>query len=147
MMNDFDGVDVLLVEDNALDAELTIRALKKGNFNNKLLWVKDGVEALEFIDAKGAYESRDSRELPRLILLDLKMPRLNGIDVLRSLKGNARTHAIPIVVMTSSSQDRDLNECYQLGVNGYVAKPIGFAELTDAVARIGMYWLLVNRVS
>lgn len=145
-MNDFDGVEVLLVEDNAHDAELTIRALKSCNLHNKLYWVKDGVEALEFVNCKGAFSERDVRELPRLILLDLKMPRLSGIDVLRALKGEERTHGIPVVVMTSSSLERDLNDCYQLGVNGYVAKPIGFAELTLAVARMGMYWLLVNRV-
>jgi two-component system response regulator len=145
-MNDFDGVEVLLVEDNEHDAELTMRALKIANLNSKLYWVKDGVEALEFIEGSGAFVGRDARELPRLILLDLKMPRLNGLDVLRALKGDERTHAIPVVVMTSSIQERDLNDCYQLGVNGYVAKPIGFAELTKAVARMGMFWLLVNRV-
>jgi two-component system response regulator len=145
-MNDFDDVEILLVEDNDLDAELTIRALKKCKFSNKLYRAKDGVEALAFIAGSGAFVERDSRELPRLILLDLKMPRLNGIDVLRSLKADERTHAIPVVVMTSSSEPRDVDECYRLGVNGYVAKPIGFAELTEAVSRIGMYWLLVNRV-
>jgi two-component system, response regulator len=145
-MNDFDAVEVLLVEDNEHDAELTMRALKIANLNNRLYWVKDGVEALEFIEGKGAFAERDARELPRLILLDLKMPRLDGLDVLRALKGDERTHAIPVVVMTSSIQERDLNECYQLGVNGYVAKPIGFAELTKTVARMGMFWLLVNRV-
>jgi len=145
-MNDFEGVEVLLVEDNAHDAELTMRALKSCNLNHKLFWVRDGVEALEFIEGTGAFEGRDASELPRLILLDLKMPRLSGLDVLRALKGDDRTHAIPIVVMTSSNQERDLNDCYQLGANGYVAKPIGFAELTEAVSRMGMYWLLVNRV-
>jgi two-component system, response regulator len=145
-MQDFTGVEVLLVEDNDHDAELTIRAFKQCNITSKLYWVKDGVEALDFIAGAGAYGERDSRELPRLILLDLKMPRLNGIDVLRKLKGDERTHAIPIVVMTSSSEPRDLDECYQMGVNGYVAKPIEYAALTEAVARIGMFWLLVNRV-
>jgi two-component system response regulator len=145
-VEDYAGVEVLLVEDNDLDAELTMRALKSCNLNNKLFWVKDGVEALEFIAGTGAFESRDARELPRLILLDLKMPRLSGIDVLRSLKADERTHAIPVVVLTSSSERRDLDECYELGVNGYVAKPIGFAELTEAVAKMGMFWLLVNRV-
>jgi two-component system, response regulator len=145
-MDELTGVEVLLVEDNEHDAELTMRAFKKCNLTHKLYWVKDGVEALDFIAGTGAFEARDSRELPRLILLDLKMPRLNGIDVLRSLKGNERTQAIPIVVMTSSSEPRDLDECYQLGVNGYVAKPIDYGGLTEAVARIGMFWLLVNRV-
>ncbi len=146
-MNEFDGVEVLLVEDNVHDAELTMRALKKGNLNNKLCWVKDGVEALEFIAATGAYTSRDARELPRLILLDLKMPRLSGLEVLRKLKADERTQSIPVVVMTSSNQERDLKDCYDLGVNGYVTKPIGLEELTVVVAKIGMFWLLVNRVS
>lgn len=145
-MSEFDGVEVLLVEDNDRDAELTMRAFKKCNLHNKLFWAKDGVEALEFMNGTGAFASRDPRELPRLILLDLKMPRLNGLDVLRSLKGDERTQAVPIVVMTSSNQERDLDACYDLGVNGYVTKPIGFTELTEAVARIGMFWLLVNRV-
>jgi len=146
-MSEFDGVEVLLVEDNVHDAELTMRALKKGNLNNKLCWVKDGVEALEFIAGTGTYASRDARELPRLILLDLKMPRLNGLEVLRKLKTDERTQSIPIVVMTSSNQERDLNDCYELGVNGYVTKPIGLEDLTVVVAKIGMFWLLVNRVS
>ncbi len=145
-MNVFDGVEILLVEDNRADAELVMRALKKGNFANKLLWVKDGVEALEFVNCASAFADRDPRQVPRLVLLDLKMPRLNGLDVLRELKGNERTRAVPIVVMTSSNQSRDLAECYRLGVNGYVTKPIGFADLTEAVARIGSYWLLANQV-
>jgi len=145
-MSEFDGIEILLVEDNDRDAELTLRAFKKCNLHNKLYWVKDGVEALEFMSGTGAFADRDPRELPRLILLDLKMPRLNGLDVLRSLKADERTHAIPIIVMTSSNQERDLNACYELGVNGYVTKPIGFAELTEAIARIGKFWLLVNRV-
>jgi CheY-like chemotaxis protein len=145
-MNAFDSVEILLVEDNRADAELVTRALKKSDFFNKLLWVKDGVEALEFINCGSAFAGRDPRQLPRLVLLDLKMPRLNGLDVLRELKGNERTRPVPIVVMTSSNQSRDLAECYRLGVNGYVTKPIGFADLTAAVARIGNYWLLANQV-
>jgi len=145
-MSAYDSVEILLVEDNRADAELMTRALKKSNFFNKLLWVKDGVEALEFINCGSAFADRDSRQLPRLVLLDLKMPRLNGLDVLRQLKGNERTRPVPIVVMTSSNQSRDLAECYRLGVNGYVTKPIGFAELTEAVSRIGNYWLLANQV-
>ena len=123
---------------------MTMRALKKGNFLNKLYWVKDGVEALDFVHCRGAYAERDPRGQLKLMLLDLKMPRLDGIDVLRDLKGDERTRSIPIVVMTSSNQDRDVIETYRLGVNGYVTKPVQFAEFTDAVARIGMYWLLVN---
>jgi two-component system response regulator len=147
MTPDFAGIEVLLVEDNDRDAELTERAFKKSNLSSKLYRVRDGVEALEFIGGTGAFASRDRNELPRLILLDLKMPRLNGIDVLRALKADERTQAVPIVVMTSSNQERDLEACYELRVNGYVTKPIGFADLTEVVARIGMFWLLVNRVT
>ena len=145
-MNAFDNVEILLVEDNRADAELVMRALKKGNFANKLLWVQDGVEAMEFVNCSAAVTGRDPRQLPRRVLLDLKMPRLNGLDVLREFKGNERTRQMPIVVMTSSNQSRDLAECYRLGVNGYVTKPIEFADLLEAVARIGTYWLLANQV-
>jgi CheY-like chemotaxis protein len=140
------NVELLLVEDNRADAELVMRALRKSNFNNKLLWVQDGVEALEFIHCTAAFAERDRHQSPKLILLDLKMPRLNGVDVLRECKADDRTRAIPIVVMTSSNQPRDLEECYRLGVNGYVTKPIEFADLLEAVARIGTYWLLANQV-
>lgn len=145
-MSAIDNVEILLVEDNRADAELVIRALKKGNFGNKLFWVRDGVEALEFIRCKGAFRDRDSRQLPRLVLLDLKMPRLDGLDVLREFKGSDLTRPIPVVVMTSSNQSRDLAECYRLGVNGYVTKPIQFEDLTEAITRIGTYWLSVNQV-
>jgi CheY-like chemotaxis protein len=140
------GIELLLVEDNAQDAELTMRALKKCGHNNHLLWVKDGVEALAFIRCTDRFVDRDSNEFPRLILLDLKMPRLNGIDVLRKLKADEQTRMIPVVVMTSSSQDRDLLECYTLGVNAYVTKPIDSAELARSISRIGQFWLLENRV-
>ena len=145
-MRDFDAVEVLLVEDNRNDAEMAMRALVKSGFLNKLLWVQDGVEALDFIRCTGPYTTRDPTEVPKLVLLDLKMPRLDGLDVLRAMKSEARTRAIPIVVMTSSNQERDLAESYQLGVNGYVTKPIKFPDLVDVIAKIGMYWLLVNSV-
>ena len=145
-MNDYDHIEILLVEDNEHDAEMTMRALRKSNFLNELYWVKDGVEALDFIYCRGSYESRNPEELPKLMLLDLKMPRLDGHDVLRQLKSDERTRALPVVVMTSSNEDRDVFESYQLGVNGYVTKPVQFSEFTQAVAKIGMYWLLVNRI-
>ncbi len=143
--NAFEGVEVLLVEDNEQDADLILLAFKKGKLVNKLFWVKDGVEALDFVGATGAYESRDVWDVPRLILLDMSMPRMGGLDVLRALKADPKTRAIPVVVMTVSNQERDLSDCYALGANGFVTKPIGLKELTDAVAKIGMYWLLVNR--
>jgi CheY-like chemotaxis protein len=146
-MSDFDGVEVLLVEDNRPEADLIIRALRHVNLNAKLLWVRDGLEALEFINGTAAFAGRDTRENPRLILLDLTMPLMSGLEVLRSLKAQPRTRAIPVVMMTESNQEHDLSECYRLGANGFAMKPLGFHELTEAVARIGIYWLLVNRVT
>ena len=145
-MIDFDNIDVLLVEDNRHDAELAMRAFKRGSFTNKLLWVQDGVEALDFFKCSGAYEQRDPLQCPKLVLLDLKMPRLNGLDVLRALKSDERTRSIPIVVLTSSNQPRDVAESYRLGGNGYVTKPIQFADLMGAIEKIGTYWLRTNQV-
>jgi two-component system, response regulator len=144
-MSDFDDIETLLVEDSRHDAEMTMRALKKGNFLNKLFWVKDGVEALEFLRCEGDYKSRDPRQLPKLILLDLKMPRLDGLDVLRELKKDERTRAIPIVAMTSSDQARDVTAVYRLGASAYVVKPVQFGAFAETVAQIGMFWLCVNR--
>ena len=142
-----DSVEILLVEDNPQDAEMTMRALKKSNFFNQLLWVKDGVEALEFVRCTGPYRDRNPARLPRLVLLDIKMPRLDGLDVLRELKSDERTRSIPVVVMTSSNQDRDLEESYRLGANGFVTKPVQYASFCEAVERIGLFWLSVNRTS
>ncbi len=144
-MKDFSDIEVLLVEDNENDAEMTMRALKKANLLNKLYWVQDGVEALDFIRCKGPFESRDPQPRLKLILLDLKMPRLNGLDVLRELKSSEHTQSIPVVVMTSSDQDRDVAESYRLGVNGFVTKPVQFASFMESVSEIGMYWLMVNQ--
>jgi len=145
-MMDCDGVEVLLVEDNDVEADLMLRALQKCNINNKLFWVKDGLEALAFLNGTGAYEGRDVRVNPRLILLDLSMPGMSGLDVLRALKEGENTCGIPIVILTVSQQEHELSECYRLGANGFVSKPLGFDELAKAVARIGFYWLIVNRV-
>jgi CheY-like chemotaxis protein len=144
-MSAFDDTEILLVEDNPHDAEMTMRALKKSNFVTKLVWVKDGVEALEFIQCTGAYAGRTQQAPLKLILLDLKMPRLGGFEVLRALKSDKRTASLPVVVMTSSNQDRDVAESYDLGVNGYVTKPVQFAAFMEQVAQIGMYWLMVNQ--
>ncbi len=144
-MNDFDGVDILLVEDNAHDAEMTMRALKKSVPGNRLYWVKDGVEGLDFVRCKGAFAERDRRHDIKLILLDLKMPRLDGIDVLRALKSDPATKKIPIVMMTSSNAERDITDTYDLGVNGFVTKPVQVAEFASVVGEIGLYWLTVNR--
>ncbi len=138
-------VEILLVEDNETDAELTIRALKKNNLANKLVWAKDGAEALDFIFGKGKYSERDMEKgLPRLILLDLRMPKVDGLEVLQTLKADERTKMIPVVVLTSSKEDRDIVESYELGVNSYVSKPVEFDEFTEAVSTLGLYWMLLN---
>jgi CheY-like chemotaxis protein len=145
-MNEYDDVDILLVEDSDSDAEMTMRAFRKSNFVNRLYRVRDGVEALDFVHCRGEFVDRDPQHMPKVLLLDLKMPRLNGIDVLRELKSQPETRSIPVVVMTSSNQDRDIDECYRLGVNGYVTKPVQVATFSETIAGIGMYWLTVNEV-
>lgn len=137
-------VEILLVEDNPTDAELAIRALKKSNLANKLVWVKDGAEALEFVFATGAYAGRNITNGPKVILLDLRLPKVDGMEVLRQIKEDARTRTIPVVVLTSSKEDRDVAESYQLGVNSYISKPVEFDEFARTVAELGLYWLLVN---
>lgn len=137
-------VEVLLVEDNASDAELTLRALKKKNLANKLIHVKDGAEAIDFVFAQGAYTDRKVENGPKVVLLDLKLPKVSGIEVLRRIKSDVRTEVIPVVVMTSSREERDLVECYQLGVNSYVVKPVEFEDFARAVSELGCYWLLLN---
>lgn len=144
-MNDsMKEVEVLLVEDNPTDAELCIRALKKSNLANKLVWVKDGAEALDFIFATGAYAERIVTNGPKVILLDLHLPKVDGMEVLRRVKGDKRTRIIPVVVLTSSKEDRDIAETYELGVNSFISKPVVFDEFTRTVAELGFYWLLVN---
>jgi len=138
-------VEILLVEDNETDAELTIRALKRKNLANKLVWAKDGAEALDFIFATGKYSERDiEKGLPRLILLDLRMPKVDGLEVLQTIKADDRTKMIPVVVLTSSKEGRDIVESYELGVNSYVSKPVEFDEFTEAVSTLGLYWMLLN---
>ena len=138
-------VEILLVEDNPTDAELAIRALKKNNFANNLVWVKDGAEALDFIFASGAYTQRSVVNGPKVILLDLRLPKVDGMEVLRRVKEDERTRMIPVVVLTSSKEDRDVAESYQLGVNSFISKPVEFDEFAKTVAELGLYWLLVNR--
>ena len=138
-------IEILLVEDNPNDVELTLRALKKHNITNKVHVVKDGAEALEYVFATGAYASRDINHNPRVILLDLKLPKVDGLEVLRQIKLNERTKMIPIVVLTSSKEERDLVESYRLGANSYIAKPVDFESFVKAVADLGLYWLLLNQ--
>lgn len=145
-MDSFEQVEILLAEDNAQDAEMTQRALHKHNLGNRVYWVKDGAEALDFIFCRGAYADRDPARPPKLVLLDLKMPKVDGIEVLRQVKADERMRAIPVVVMTSSNEERDVTESYRLGVNSYIVKPIEFGAFLETVAKIGLYWVLTNRV-
>jgi two-component system, response regulator len=139
-------VEILLVEDSQSDAKLTIRALQKNNLCNNIIHLTDGAEALDFIFAKGKYAHRNTELKPRMILLDLNMPKMGGLDVLRVIKGDERTRSIPVIVMTSSKQDSDIIASYNLGVNSYVVKPVAFEGFSKAVAELGMYWMLVNQV-
>ena len=143
-MEQFEQVEILLVEDNAFDAELTMRALKNGGLANQLLWVKDGQEALDYLFRQGDYASRPDT-VPRLVLLDLKMPRVDGIEVLKAVKNDERTRRVPIVVMTSSQEERDVAQSYELGVNSYVVKPVEFNCLAEFARQAGYYWLAINR--
>ena len=143
-MEPFEQVEILLVEDSSLDAELMMRAMKGGGLANRLLWVKDGQEALDFIFRKGEFSRRED-SVPRLILLDLKMPRVDGIEVLKALKADEKTRKIPVVIMTSSQEERDVVQSYELGVNSYVVKPVDFAALTELARQEGYYWLAINR--
>jgi CheY-like chemotaxis protein len=145
MNSDVKEVEILLVEDNPTDAELCIRALKKSNLANSLVWVKDGAEALDFIFATGAYLGRDVLCPPKVVLLDLRLPKVDGMEVLRRLKADERTWAIPIVVLTSSKEDRDVLESYKFGVNSFISKPVEFDAFAKTVSELGLYWLLVNR--
>jgi CheY-like chemotaxis protein len=138
-------IEILLVEDNASDAEMAIRALKKKNITNNIVHLKDGAEALDFVFATGKFEGRDIQNQPKIILLDLKMPKVSGIEVLQTLKSDERTKAIPVVVLTSSKEDPDVKKCYELGANSYIVKPVGFENFTEAIAEIGVYWLLLNQ--
>ena len=143
-MDKFENVDILLVEDSPADAELAMRALRKGKLANHVTWVKDGAEALEFIFRTGAYAGRPD-QYPRLILLDLKLPKMDGIEVLKRLKADERTRVIPVVMITSSAEESDVIESYKLGVNSYIVKPVEFEQFSETVAKAGFYWMLMNK--
>jgi len=144
-MNDMYAVDVLLVEDNQQDAELTIRSLKKHKLANNIYVVEDGAEALDFIFCQGKYGERDIKHPPRVIFLDLKLPLVSGLEVLRAIKQDARTKSVPVVVVTSSREDPDIKAAYELGANSYVVKPVDFESFTEAIGKLGLYWLLINQ--
>ena len=137
-------VEILLIEDNLNDAELTIRALRKSNIANKLIHLKDGAMAIDFLFGIGEYEGRNTNNKPKVILLDLKMPKVDGIEVLKEIKSNEETKSIPVVVLTSSKENPDVEQAYALGANSYIVKPVDFENFRIAVSEIGMYWLLYN---
>ena len=144
-MPGINDIEILLVEDNPQDAELTLRALKKNNLANSVHHVKDGAEALDFLFATGPYSGRRVENPPKVVLLDLKLPKVDGLEVLQKIKADQRTMMTPVVVLTSSKQDRDMVESYKLGVNSYIVKPVEFEKFLEAVRQMGLYWLLVNK--
>jgi two-component system response regulator len=144
-MSQNDRVEILLVEDNPNDLELALHALRRHNLANHIEVVRDGAEALEFIFGTGAYAHRRVEDVPKVILLDLKLPKVDGMEVLERIKSDPRTRSIPVVVLTSSREERDVVESYQLGVNSYIVKPVDFEQFTEAVRNLGLYWLLLNQ--
>jgi len=145
-MTTLDDVEILLVEDNPNDVELTLRALQKHKLANKVFVVKDGAEALDFMFAAGAYSQRKIENRPKVVLLDLKLPKVDGIEVLRRLKKDGRTQNIPVVMLTSSQEERDVVVTYNLGVNSYIVKPVDFNNFVHAVSELGIYWRCLNKV-
>ena len=143
-MEDFNAIEILIVEDNPRDAELTLRALKKNNLANNILVAQDGAEALDFFFCRGKFEKRSFTRPPKVVLLDLKLPKVSGLEVLKVVKGDHRTAHIPIVVVTSSREAPDMKLAYEMGVNSYVVKPVDFDQFINAMSSLGLYWLLVN---
>ena len=135
---------ILLVEDNSDDVELTLRALKKNSISNKIIVARDGAEALDYLFAKGQYDKRDEKDLPVLVLLDLKLPKIDGLEVLRQIRGNELTRLLPVVILTSSSQQQDMIESYKLGANSYIRKPVDFNDFEKVIHVLGLYWLIWN---
>jgi len=144
-MTDLNEVEILLVEDNPNDVELTLRALKNNKLTNRIHVVRDGAEALDFLFSRGAYSGRNATSLPKVVLLDLKLPKVDGLEVLKQIKQDPRTHVLPVVVLTSSREEPDVERCYALGVNSYIVKPVDFEGFVRAVSEAGLYWLLLNQ--
>ena len=145
-MHNYSETEILLIEDNPSDVELTLRAFKKRNLANKVFAVSDGAEALEYIFATGRYADRDMNIPPKVILLDLKLPKVSGLEVLKKIKADDRTKAIPVVVVTSSREDSDLKESYKLGTNSYIQKPVDFDKFVEVLSQAGLYWMLLNKL-
>ncbi len=144
-MSTIETIDILLVEDNPNDVELTLRALKKHKLANRIFVAEDGAEALDILFARGKYANREKCVLPKVVLLDLKLPKVSGLEVLKEIKTNPRTKKIPVVIVTSSREDPDIKEAYALGANSYVVKPVDFEQFFEAMNNLGLYWLLVNQ--
>jgi len=139
------NIDIVLVEDNPDDAELTIRALKKNKIPSNILHLKDGAEALEFMFCTGKYADRNADSRPKVILLDLNMPKVSGIEVLRRIKADEKTKPVPVIILTSSKESPDVQTCYTLGANSYIVKPVGYENFTEAITELGLYWMLLNQ--
>ncbi|HEU5289317.1 MAG TPA: response regulator [Cyclobacteriaceae bacterium] len=139
-------VEILMVEDNINDAELTMRALKKHHLVNNMIHLTDGEQALDFIFGTGSYSNRDTSHLPKVIFLDLKMPKVNGLEVLEKVKSDPRTKAIPVIILTSSEEDPDIKRSYELGANSYIVKPVEFSNFSKKIAELGMYWMVINKL-
>jgi two-component system response regulator len=144
-MDQLDAVDILLVEDNPRDIELTVRALKKHNLANRLFVLEDGADALDFIFARGKFAQREPHHRPKVVFLDIKLPKMNGLEVLRAIKSNEQTQSIPVVMVTSSREDPDIKTAYELGANSYVVKPVEFEAFQEVMLQLGFYWLMVNQ--
>jgi two-component system, response regulator len=144
-MNNQNSLEIVLIEDNDLDAELTIRALRQNNLGNQIIRLADGQEALDFFFTPNKTNMSEIKEYPRLILLDIKLPGISGIDVLKALKSKEETRSIPVVILTSSTEEKDIQVCYQLGVNSYISKPVEFENFIHTMKTLGMYWLLLNK--
>jgi CheY-like chemotaxis protein len=136
---------ILLVEDNSSDEELTLRALRKSNIMNKVVVARDGSEALDYLFGRGAYAGRDTNDVPQVILLDMNLPKIGGVDVLRAIRADERTKLLPTVILTSSKEDKDLAKGYASGANSYIVKPVDFDQFAEAVRQLGMYWLVLNQ--